>query len=74
MKANPDKVHLLTSSNNELTIRKNDNVINGNKCRVLLGVNIDNKLRSSCPEVFRKSVYKIFAFLIKLLASGLQFY
>ena len=45
IKASPDKVHLLTSLNDELKIRINDVVINSSsKCKKLLGVIIDNTL------------------------------
>ena len=41
MKDNPDEFHLLTSSNNELEICINDNLVNSNRCEKLLLPMID---------------------------------
>ena len=43
MKANADKCHLLTSSNEESSVCIDDDIIKNSKCEKVLEVNIDQK-------------------------------
>ena len=56
VKSNPEKFHLLSSSNDELKICVNDDVINTIKYEKLLGVMIDSifNLNTYCNAILEK--------------------
>ena len=47
VKANPDKFHLTTSCNNELSICVNNYNITNSECEKLSGIKIDHKINSN---------------------------
>ena len=44
MKANPDKYHFRTSTNDDIVVNKENNSIKNSECEKLLGIKIDYKL------------------------------
>ena len=64
MKANADKCHLLTSSNEESTICIDNGIIINNKCGKLLGVKINQKLNFNAYiiDICKKVVQKLTVF------------
>ena len=60
MKANPGKCHLLTSSNDKVSICVDNYNIKSIKCEKLLGIKIDNKLNFNIhvDEICKKAGMK----------------
>ena len=60
-KGNPDKCHLLVSTNEKTKINTGEFLIENSNCKKLLGVKIDNKLTFDChvSDMFKKVNRKI---------------
>ena len=61
MKANPDKCHLICSTDNQINLNDESEVIKNSKCRKLLGIKFPNRLtfKNNIDDICKKVGQKI---------------
>ena len=61
MKANPDKCHLICSTDEQISLNVENEVIKNSKCRKLLGIKFDNKLtfKTHIDDICKKAGQKL---------------